>query len=91
VGCLWAFARLPEKSPRDLARLVLAFVMTTAFFAADVAIFQPRYLPLFRRSLHPHSPLAVASALTGDKSPYHTFALSFRLSGEQKAQSCDNV
>ena len=72
VGCLWAFARLPEKSPRDLARLVLAFVMTTAFFAADVAIFQPRYLPLFRRSLHPHSPLAVASALTGDKSPLHS-------------------
>jgi hypothetical protein len=29
--------------------------------------------------------------VTVDKSPYHKFALSFRLSGEQKAQSCDNA
>ena len=26
-----------------------------------------------------------------DKSPEHKFALSFRLSGEQKAQSCANA
>ena len=56
VGCIWAFGRLPDKSPRDLARFLLVFILTTAFFAADVAIFQPRYLPLFRRSLRPHSP-----------------------------------
>ena len=28
--------------------------------------------------------------MTGVKSPYHKFALSFRLSGEQKAQGSDN-
>jgi hypothetical protein len=42
-----------------LARFLLALILTTAFLAADVAVFQPRYLPLFRRSLHPHSPFAL--------------------------------
>ena len=59
VGCLWAYGRLREKNSRDWMRFVLAFVLTTAFFAADIWIFQPRYLPLFRRSLHPHAPFAV--------------------------------
>lgn len=63
VGCIWAFTRLAEKSARDLVRFVLAFVLTTAFFAADVAIFQPRYLPLFRDALHPHSPFVVVTLL----------------------------
>lgn len=58
VGCIWAYGRLTDKNPHDLARFVLAFILTIAFFAADVAIFQPRYLPLFRQALHPHSPFA---------------------------------
>ena len=42
--------------PGDLVRLVVAFVLTTGFFALDMALFQPRYLGLFRRLLHPHMP-----------------------------------
>lgn len=54
IGCLWAYARLPRKSPGDVGRFLLAFVLTTGFFALDIALFQPRYLGLFRRILHPH-------------------------------------
>jgi hypothetical protein len=61
VGCIWAYARLTDKTPRDFARFALAFVLTTAFFVADVAVFQPRYLPLFRRALHPHWPFGVVA------------------------------
>ena len=61
LGCIWAYGRLPNKNPRDCGRFVLAFILTTAFFAADISIFQPRYLPLFRESLHPHSPCALVS------------------------------
>jgi len=56
AGCVWAYARLREKGPGDLVRMLLAFVLTTGFFAADIAICQPRYLPLFRGILHPHRP-----------------------------------
>ncbi len=74
AGCIWAYARLTQKSLQDLARFGLALVLTTAFFAADVAIFQPRYLPLFRRALHPHFPLVAVA-------PHHVnwrnFASSF--------------
>ena len=52
AGCVWAYSRL-AKTSGDLARFVLALFLTTAFFAADMALFQPRYLPLFQRSLHP--------------------------------------
>lgn len=58
VGCIWAYGRLPEKKPGDLLRFAFALVLATAFFAGAMALFQPRYLPLFRRSLHPHSPFA---------------------------------
>src|SRR5215475_10436059 len=51
VGCVWAYARLPQKPLADLARFLLAFALTTGFFAADMAIFQPRYLGLFPRML----------------------------------------
>jgi hypothetical protein len=54
VGCLWAYSRLSEKSLGDFGKFVIAFVLTTGFFAADMAIFQPRYLGLFPRMLHPH-------------------------------------
>jgi hypothetical protein len=57
VGSLWAYSRLHTKSARlDLARFLIAFVLTTGFFAADMAICQPRYLALFPRLLHPHLP-----------------------------------
>lgn len=56
AGSVWGYARLREKKPGDLGRLALAFVMTTGFFAAAIAVCQPRYLPLFRGLLHPHRP-----------------------------------
>jgi hypothetical protein len=56
VGCVWAYSRLTPKTASDIARLLVAFALTTAFFAADMAIFQPRYLGLFPRMLHPHLP-----------------------------------
>jgi hypothetical protein len=56
VGSLWGYARLRHKDRLDVARIVAAFLLTTAFFAADMAIFQPRYLSLFRGALHPHRP-----------------------------------
>jgi hypothetical protein len=56
IGSVWGYARLPRKSQGDLVRLVVAFVLTTGFFALDMALFQPRYLGLFRRLLHPHLP-----------------------------------
>jgi hypothetical protein len=56
VGCVWAYARRTDKRVADLGGFVVAFALTTAFFAADMAIFQPRYLPLFPAMLHPHSP-----------------------------------
>jgi hypothetical protein len=56
VGCLWAYFRLPTKSPRDVGAFVVTFALTTGFFALDMALFQPRYLSLFPRMLHPHLP-----------------------------------
>jgi hypothetical protein len=54
AGCVWGYARLLDKSPRDLVRFAATFVLATAFFAAIVALCQPRYLPLFRSMWHPH-------------------------------------
>jgi hypothetical protein len=56
LGCLWAYARRSDKNPRDAAKLVLSFALTTGFFALAIALFQPRYLPIFPRLLHPHWP-----------------------------------
>lgn len=56
LGCAWAFARLDGKSLRDGGRLLIAFLLTTGFFVLDIALFQPRYLSLFPRLLHPHLP-----------------------------------
>jgi hypothetical protein len=56
VGCIWGYCRLPEKSWADAMKLVLMFVLTTSFFALDMWVFQPRYLGLFPRLLHPHLP-----------------------------------
>lgn len=54
VGCLWAYSRLSSKSLADVGRFIVAFVFSTAFFAGAMALFQPRYLALFPRLLHPH-------------------------------------
>jgi hypothetical protein len=56
IGCLWAYGRRAKKSLSDVGRLLVAFALTTGFFAADIAVFQPRYLEIFRRLLHPHLP-----------------------------------
>ena len=56
LGCLWAYSRLPGKSPGDTLRLLFSFILTTGFFALDMALFQSRYLGLFPRMLHPHLP-----------------------------------
>jgi hypothetical protein len=56
VGSVWAYAQLPKKELRDAVRLVIAFVLTTGFFAACIAVLQPAYLPLFSGIFHPHAP-----------------------------------
>jgi hypothetical protein len=44
------------QSLRDAGRFLVTFALTTGFFALDMALFQPRYLGLFPRMLHPHLP-----------------------------------
>lgn len=56
AGSVWAYARLPVKRRSDVGRLALVFVLTTGFFAAAMAICQPRYLQLFGGMIHPHRP-----------------------------------
>jgi len=56
VGCVWGYCRLTDKSWADIARLTVAFVLTTGFFALSISLCQPRYLPLFPAALHPHFP-----------------------------------
>jgi hypothetical protein len=56
IGCAWAYSRQTNKSWRDLTRFLIAFALSTGFFAIDMALFQPRYLALFPRMLHPHLP-----------------------------------
>jgi hypothetical protein len=56
IGCLWAYSRQPAKRLTDFGNFLLTFALTTGFFAAAIAIFQPRYLALFPKMLHPHWP-----------------------------------
>jgi hypothetical protein len=56
VGCVWGYFRLPTKSLGDAGRFAVSFLLTTGFFALDMALFQPRYLSLFPGMLHPHLP-----------------------------------
>jgi hypothetical protein len=44
------------KNPSPILATLIDFVLTTGFFAAAIALCQPRYLPLFRGFLHPHRP-----------------------------------
>ncbi len=54
LGGIWAYARWPGRKPGDALGFLAAFALTTGFFAAAMAIFQPRYLAIFPRLLHPH-------------------------------------
>jgi hypothetical protein len=56
IGCIWAYLRLRDRNKGDIVRFLAAFCLTTGFFAAAVALCQPRYLPLFRLALHPRWP-----------------------------------
>jgi hypothetical protein len=56
AGCLWGYLRMPKKMSRDAVMFLIIFALTTGFFALDMALFQPRYLGLFPRMLHPHLP-----------------------------------
>ena len=56
TGCVWGYLRIPARPLRDAGRFLAAFALTTGFFALDMAVFQPRYLGLFPRMLHPHLP-----------------------------------
>jgi len=56
IGCLWGYLRLRDKSLNDAWKFALTFVLTTGFFALDMYIFQPRYLGIFPRLLHPRLP-----------------------------------
>jgi hypothetical protein len=56
AGCAWAYFRLAEKPLGDVGRFAVSFALATGFFALDMALFQPRYLGLFTRMLHPHLP-----------------------------------
>jgi len=56
IGCVWAYSRRPGKPLSDVARFLACLALTTGFFAADMAVFQPRYLAIFPRLLRPHFP-----------------------------------
>lgn len=56
IGCGWGYSRMQGKSANDVWRFVVTFALTTGFFALDMALFQPRYLGLFPRMIHPHLP-----------------------------------
>jgi hypothetical protein len=54
AACVAAYLRLPRKSWRDLPAWLATLVGQAAYFAAIMALFQPRYLEQFPRMLHPH-------------------------------------
>lgn len=56
IGCVWGYSRLQSKALTDASKFLIAFALTTGFWALDMALFQPRYLGLFPRMLHPHLP-----------------------------------
>jgi hypothetical protein len=56
MGCLLGYFLLSKKTLVDAGRLLVTFILTTGFLALDMALFQPRYLGLFPRMLHPRWP-----------------------------------
>ena len=57
AGCCLLYVQRLDKNWADSLKLLTAFAGTTAYFALAMAVFQPRYLPLFRGCLHPRFPL----------------------------------
>jgi hypothetical protein len=56
IGSAWAYARRTDRSRADIGRFAVAFVLSTAFLAAAVAIFSPGRLGFFPGLLHPRWP-----------------------------------
>jgi hypothetical protein len=54
VAAVLGYLRLSNRTASDAARLAISFTGAVGYFAIIVALFQPRYLPLFGRLLHPH-------------------------------------
>ena len=54
AACLILMVQTSRRAGTDLLRLVVVFAVATGYFAAIIALFQPRYLQLFPRLLHPH-------------------------------------
>jgi hypothetical protein len=54
-GCVAAYLRMSRRPLADAAGFAAVAAGSTAYFAAIMALFQPRYLPLFARMLHPHA------------------------------------
>lgn len=53
ISCVAAYLSLKRKSATDLIWLTVIFAASTAYFAGDMALTQPRYLIMFPRALHP--------------------------------------
>lgn len=49
--CLWAYLRLRNKRLTDIGILLGSGAVAISYFAAIIAMFGPRYLPLFRKVL----------------------------------------
>ncbi|HZS44164.1 MAG TPA: hypothetical protein VFC63_03620 [Blastocatellia bacterium] len=54
ICCIWAYARIRNKRFSDVVRFLTAAVVTVGYFALIMFLFQPRYLGMFPRMLHPH-------------------------------------
>ena len=54
VACLIRIVQTSRKAADDLWAFLFALVGSTAYFAAIIALFQPRYLQIFPRLFHPH-------------------------------------
>ena len=54
AACSTRFLQTSRRAVPDLLGLLAVFALSTGYFAATIALLQPRYLPLFARMLHPH-------------------------------------
>lgn len=52
IACIYGYLRIARKSWKDVAEFVSTAVLSTAYFALIMALFQPRYL-VFPRLIHP--------------------------------------
>lgn len=54
VCCLLGYLRLAERRISDVGRFAASVALSMGYFALDMALFQPRYLVMFARIVHPH-------------------------------------